>query len=377
LTPEAYANLIKEIEKKDSESAITTINQYLSKAFLNREKGYLYLLKGNAYSELARKINENNKPTSTESTSSGGGSQQQTQTGQDITLQNNEFTQESIVFEFQDGSFFEKNLYYRFDDNQWYVSKDKKNWFNIFVINTLFQVYTTGDYQYTLTPPVQPDATDFSYVYLTSEYFKMYIESEGVSHPESRVINSKTIQDFTDVLGDFTNYVAANKEDYILTERDYQFKAETQDVLAYIDPMTKLFIGLSEKDKRLILILGKSYESGVKSLIDRTIKNNEGAWYQGNFQETDLVTDKVSLNHEGIFEIDGEKIRKANEPRGWPIYLKYANNKWRWSSEKKYWYDFPRKTNDFEQIDSLLISLDEGRKNLYEGAKIIFGINAG
>ena len=56
VTPEEFANKIKKIEnQKDPERRIELIDEIFDRVFFVHEKGYLYLLKGNAYADLAKK----------------------------------------------------------------------------------------------------------------------------------------------------------------------------------------------------------------------------------------------------------------------------------------------------------------------------------
>ena len=50
---EEFSSVIDSIKSKDSEDKISSINDVLEKVFFNHQKGYLYLLRGNVYRDLA------------------------------------------------------------------------------------------------------------------------------------------------------------------------------------------------------------------------------------------------------------------------------------------------------------------------------------
>ena len=118
----------------------------------------------------------------------------------------------------------------------------------------------------------------------------------------------------------------------------------------------------------------KNYEDGLKLLIDRTLKNDEGAWW-GN---AGLSTDSVSLSHDGLFTIE--------KTTGLGRYFEYDNVKkiWRWNpgtgewtSAAAGWFDVPTISYGYSSLESeikTLVTSLEG-KDLYGGAKTIFEIS--
>jgi len=334
LTPEAYANLIKEIEKKDSENAIATISQYLSKVFLNREKGYLYLLRGDAYGEMARagynedikkKIEEEKKKKAEEQAKkTGGDANAEIKKMKDYLEQNGVDTNDmsdneikdsydsyqgvfgpigpppawAIVFEYQDGR-ATSNFYYSFYDDQWRWSSDKNEWRSV------------------------------------------------IDLPAIQGIYEKKLAD-------------------------------------------KLFNPYTEQNKNFISGLqNKNYEEGLLALIQRTIKN-EGGWFLGiRTGEDNLFTDKVELSPKMIFKLK----HSDSAPREFYVLHNPQTKEWKWSFTEynlndNRWMKIPAK---FPEPNELYLEANSRKTleehfpllqslkgtSLPEGAKIIFGINAG
>jgi len=120
----------------------------------------------------------------------------------------------------------------------------------------------------------------------------------------------------------------------------------------------------------------KSYNEGVKLLIDRTLVNNEGGW----FLNTGLSTERVDLNSEEVFIVKTENpvFNIGN------IHFKYnkASKKWEWSTpDEKVWTEVPdtkikKGALQGETINDVKITLLIGAlqgQDFENGAKLIFG----
>ncbi len=112
-------------EMKAPSQKISRINEILDKIFINRDKAYMYLLRGNAYRDIVLSLYPNiverlaKKPKPAEEEDwlekiLGGGL--------------DDF--ESHSFEFQDAS-LSRNLHYKYQAESWYWSKDGQDWISV------------------------------------------------------------------------------------------------------------------------------------------------------------------------------------------------------------------------------------------------------
>lgn len=106
-------------EEGDFKEKIKLINELLNSEsiFYDFQKAHLYLLRGNAYGELAR---EGYSDVSNEPEDFIGPS-----------LPTFEEVEEKIIFEFENGQLFVSNLYYSYFDGRWWWSSDKEEWIEI------------------------------------------------------------------------------------------------------------------------------------------------------------------------------------------------------------------------------------------------------
>lgn len=120
-------------------------------------------------------------------------------------------------------------------------------------------------------------------------------------------------------------------------------------------------------------LIDENYFSGLKKLYDRTINNDEGAWF-GN---TKLVSDNVVLLHTGVFEVNTEGSN--------PSSYRYIDDKWRirmqdLSSDGTVWWDIADDSldtsliPDSKEINQNIMEKLKG-KSLIEGMKVLFDEN--
>jgi len=141
--------------------------------------------------------------------------------------------------------------------------------------------------------------------------------------------------------------------------------------------------GLSDEDKEFILDLAGldygvnlNYGYGLKMLINRTLLNDEGG-----FWDADLVTDYAEMDDKGKF-----KIIEKMFGRYW--YFNYTEREeWRWSVDGKVFRPFLEpEEGSFDSVDDDIWRLYEKRiifsslynlkdVEFYEGASIIFSFN--
>ncbi|MBI2044825.1 transglycosylase SLT domain-containing protein [Candidatus Pacearchaeota archaeon] len=116
-----------------------------------------------------------------------------------------------------------------------------------------------------------------------------------------------------------------------------------------------------------------SYANGLKALMDRTVKDDESKGFWEGFNDiiggkTELITDTVVFKKDKIFELDS----------GQKLFLKYEDE-WKWSIDDEEWFGISDidagQPNLIDDSDINLLN-DIQDKGFYEGAKIIFDINA-
>lgn len=119
-----FDDFVNTVEKiSDNVQRIQKINENIDKVFLNNQRGYLTLLRGNAYKAIVLGLISGND-------GNGAGNPTVDQTDAalipEIKVTSSDF--ESPVFELHNGKIFARNLYYNFSYGKWYWSPDKINW---------------------------------------------------------------------------------------------------------------------------------------------------------------------------------------------------------------------------------------------------------
>lgn len=107
----------------------------------------------------------------------------------------------------------------------------------------------------------------------------------------------------------------------------------------------------------------KNYQEGLKSLIDRTIKNQEGGTLGA-----DLTTKRIGFSPDRIFYF--------NQDEGERLYFKKGTNNWEISFDRQNWIEV-------NSVDINILT-DEGEnlvralngKEFYEGTRVIFNLDA-
>jgi hypothetical protein len=289
LTDEGFETLVQEIDDLENNNLgiIEKVDENLLKVFLNNQRGYLHLLRGNAYRNLAVLLFQEIKPTEDEEE-------------EPIELDVSEIIEESIreaeeleralesgttspIFEFKDGRLLTGNLYYIYSGNSWYWSDDKEDWISV----------------------------EVSFI----------------------------------------------KEDIP--------GAVPADVLDVVFP----FEGLSERNQQFIISLKeKDYSHGLRPLMDRTTRDDEGG-----LRDPELSTENVDFSKDKIFTVGQE--------RATDLYLEYdlGDLKWRWSHDKYEWVFVPRTAlidGSRPAAASINIINNLEGESYYPGAEIIFGIDS-
>lgn len=291
---EDFGALVEEIKKETStEKRIEKIDENYDKVFYNHEKGYLTLLRADAYKELALAAKPEKKVTEPEEEApkdEEGDDEEAVRAAEEFERALESGTI-SPIFEFKHGGIgglAKKSIYYSYSGDSWYFSfkgeQRAEAWFT-----------TDKDIPgvWTITPQGR------------------------LIHPYEKL--SEEIQEFT------SNFV------------------------------------------------GKSYSEGLRLLISRTA-NNIGKGFLSNVE---LSTDYVKLSHKGIFRV------MQQEASDLYFEYNYEQKRWKWSPDEKNWMHVPTTvvsggTWDGKrpvQANIDLIELLE-EKNYFNGAKIIFGIDA-
>jgi len=125
LNEEEFSSVIDSIEDTDmSEDKINSITEVLEKVFFNHQKGYLYLLRGNVYGDLAFGIYQEaiKKATAPEDKGTEALREELEDDISDLGAY--------PIFEFKDGT-LATNVNYRYFGSKWHWSFSKDNWISL------------------------------------------------------------------------------------------------------------------------------------------------------------------------------------------------------------------------------------------------------
>jgi len=327
-----FEAIVKEIENvKDTDTEkiankkIDLINQNINKILFNHQKGYLTLLRADAYSAIARsifdklkveeetkKIVESGETTPENITAQPAGEQIQNQTQEELVETITEIEKEKNqevnnmgknypVFTFKDGNLFRENLHYSFSGNNWYFSGDKERWVPV----------------------------------------------------EYASIENKQVENVFPKGADLVEDIAIANDQ-------------------------------SDKNKEFMKsLIGKSYATGLSLLIQRLVKNDEGALSI----DTELSTENVDFSSNGVFEVSRKITLKSPERTYEIVYFDFTDGKWRWSIGEKYWVPASEYSIRKESVfgDDGLLTISDSNfinflkilngKNSLEGAAFIFAMD--
>ncbi|MBU2523186.1 MAG: hypothetical protein KKE23_02760, partial [Nanoarchaeota archaeon] len=134
--------------------------------------------------------------------------------------------------------------------------------------------------------------------------------------------------------------------------------------------------GSTDRSREFIISLQeKSYLEGLKLFIERTIKNKK----EGFIFWPDLVTDSVEMSHESLFKVDFSLLSVSD------LYYRYSNENWWWSPDEDNWMRVSTTIVSGGKHDGekpnleniyLINSLESGSSDFYDGAAIIFNVDA-
>jgi len=365
ISPEDFKIKVTEIEDKKvvAREKINLINKIIDKVFLSVEKARLYLLRGDAYGEMAgeEKKKTGTNIVDTSCTASGYEEHQCTTASECKDFNGNWVSNKCTQFKVGKGYEYKNGAWYEYDSSAGGKIDGQD------IRCCVIEGKTPGG-----TPEEgKGDGTDSTDEPQGNEQ----IIREG--SPPSNIIVF-TFEDGEVLDGDIYFYFdkawwwSSDEKTWI----DSSSQGSSQDAqLNSVGRLRRnvLMRKLPQEDRDFITkyLVNKDYEQGFEGLINRTIENDEGGW----FDNTKLSTDKIELSSDGVFTF---------KPVLESTYLKFDNQqkKWQWSfAGLKGFITDPEKIMDIggdrkflEEQKEFLESLNG--KNLYEGAKIIFGINA-
>jgi hypothetical protein len=286
-SPDFRSTLEQIKNEKNYLSKIKIINEVIGKFFVNKYKGWLLMMRGDAYGRLASEfLHKQTKPE--------GEGDEITNTVQQITTEKQKIGLNYPIFEFKDRRLLTgQDLYMVYSGNTWYWN-------------------------------IKSNAPDAPW----------------------QIISIAVLA------GTQTN----------------QGQATGVEIIPKLNEENKKFLEGFYLNKASV-----SYIDGLISLMSRIVENKES----GFFMNVKLSTERVQYSPDKIFTVSRSKATD--------IYFNYdfSGGKWRWSPDKTNWMNVPevivnsgryKGKQPVEENVNLIKSLDE--KNEYDGAAIIFGIDA-
>ncbi|MBU2612656.1 MAG: transglycosylase SLT domain-containing protein [Nanoarchaeota archaeon] len=352
LTEEQFDEILSKIlGEENPKERISLIEQIYDKVFGNNKKGYLLLLEGNAYFELAtglfNRLVEEGKLNQAEETSGKVVETELQNWLNEIDEINQNTGVEYPIFELKSGGIlglFKNSIYYSFYKGEWRFtdrSPEEKKWYSV---NEAFLFTPPGEEKpvpFWLLEPTQKAA-------IWEEYYVAVPDKtavSGINDPIPFWLQEKTLPDWNELLKSETAAPDATRV------------ASSQKIL---DTEELSFIKGLE---------GKNYEEGVSFLVDRVTRNEEG----GILSNAELSTESVSFSYDKIFTVSN-LLKDGGE-----VVFEFDDSARKWGYKKGSGFLGLGGSNtlpiqDYTDEMSSLVSLLDG-KDFYEGGVLIFGVD--
>ena len=365
-----FATLVKTVkDEKDPKKKIQIVAVNYNQVLLNSHKGFLTLLRADAYAEIVKSIFKGikEKETGQIPATEPGKQPEKEETILDKLLDDakkieldkarevKNIGKDYPVFTFNDGK-FNDDLHYTFSGDSWYFSEDGKRWIPVGYASYKKTEIDKEIAETTLVCEAcgkglinRCDEKECNEIGLKTENGCTFIDQFG---PFNSCITKGNIRNLPSVPSDVLKVVddvdVANRQ----IDKDQEFIKSLQHV---------------------------SYEKGLSLLMTRTRQDKEGGLI-----DPVLSTESVDYSKNGAFAVKKEEIT---------IYLDMPSTRWRWSPDKNFKdfvviseFEVPEEGIPETEImaGSLRITLfginaelvnSIKNKNSLEGAAIIFSID--